>query len=504
MWGMQHAACLELLRKELLIEEMFRSKNIVSVGLMVSSLLVLLLFELFWLRREYQEQRDWLTSTIDYHFQKSVFESQDKILLKWLRKGEQAAEFSINERTDSTDVRIRFSTPSHIKLDVSSKVSASRKDSVKHKQVSFFAATDRDTGNISRKILLDIPDGAAFEQFTMLDLTGDTLSVETLNQDYRNRLDTAGVDLVFELKDLATKEEAGQENGIHTKPVFAGINSGKYYLAVFPNSRWFLLRRIVPQILFSLFLFLLTALAFWIIFRTLRQQRRLIALKNDFISNITHELKTPITTVGVAIEALSNFNALQDPRRTEEYLDISKNELKRLSLLVDKVLRMSLFEKQEPELKLESFDLRELVEEILRTMKLQFDKFAAQVSFQYQDQDFQLRADRLHLTSVIYNLIDNALKYSREQPQIQIGLDRQGNQLALSVRDNGLGIPPEYQKRIFDKFFRVPTGDRHDTKGHGLGLSYIASVVRQHDGQISVESKPGEGSAFTVRLPVKA
>jgi len=226
-------------------------------------------------------------------------------------------------------------------------------------------------------------------------------------------------------------------------------------------------------------------------------------LKNDFISNITHELKTPITTVGVAIEALSNFNALQDPKRTEEYLDISKNELKRLSLLVDKVLRMSLFEKQEPELKLENFDLRELVEEILRTMKLQFDKFAAQVNFQWEGNDFHLKADRMHLTSVVYNLIDNALKYSREQPEIQIELNQQDAQLMLRVRDNGLGISPEYQKRIFDKFFRVPSGDRHDTKGHGLGLSYIASVIEKHDGKISVESKLGEGSEFLVTIPCR-
>ena len=237
------------------------------------------------------------------------------------------------------------------------------------------------------------------------------------------------------------------------------------------------------------------------IYRSLRQQKRLIALKNDFISNITHELKTPITTVGVAIEALSNFNALQDPKRTEEYLDISKNELKRLSLLVDKVLRTSLFEKQEPELKLEFFDLRELIDEILKTMKLQFDKFAANVKFEWSGNDFQLEADRMHLMSVIYNLIDNALKYSNQQPEIHIKLASQGKNLALHVSDNGLGIPKEYSNRIFDKFFRVPEGDRHDTKGHGLGLSYVASVIQKHKGQIKVDSQLGKGSEFTVTIP---
>lgn len=235
----------------------------------------------------------------------------------------------------------------------------------------------------------------------------------------------------------------------------------------------------------------------------MKKQQRLTALKNDLISNITHELKTPITTVGVAIEALSNFNALQDPARTQEYLEISRNELKRLSILVDKVLKTALFGEEEMELKLEKLDLQQLTSDIINSMKLQFEKFAAHIKFTVKGKSFIVNGDRIHLTSVIYNLLDNALKYSTptSNPSIAVNLELRRDQLHLQVIDNGMGIPSEFKDKIFEKFFRVPTGDQHDIKGHGLGLNYVANVIRRHEGDIAVESEMGKGSTFTIKLP---
>jgi two-component system phosphate regulon sensor histidine kinase PhoR len=239
------------------------------------------------------------------------------------------------------------------------------------------------------------------------------------------------------------------------------------------------------------------------VYQSLQKQRRLTQLKNDFISNVTHELKTPITTVGVAIEALSNFNALNDPARTKEYLQISKYELDRLSLLVDKVLKMSLFEKKEPELKLEVFDIKALVSEVLNSMKIQFEKRSAEVDFDTRGQDFSIEADRIHLTSVIFNLIDNALKYSQDSPKLQVAISQEAESLQISVADKGIGIAPEFLDKIFEKFFRISSGDQHNTKGYGLGLSYVASVVKKHHGNIAVNSQPQEGTKFTITLPKK-
>jgi two-component system phosphate regulon sensor histidine kinase PhoR len=230
------------------------------------------------------------------------------------------------------------------------------------------------------------------------------------------------------------------------------------------------------------------------------KQQRLAALKNEFISNITHELKTPIATVGVAIEALKSFNAIHDPQRTKEYLDISQNELQRLNLLVDKVLKLSMFEKKEIELKYETVNLKELLEEVLASLRLQIEKYRAEVSVNCEG-DCMLRADRLHLMSVIFNLLDNALKYSKENPVIKVDLEEKENDIQMKVADNGIGIAPEYRTKIFDKFFRVPHGDTHNAKGYGLGLSYVAHVVKKHKGVIDVESKEGEGTTFTISLP---
>jgi signal transduction histidine kinase len=256
-----------------------------------------------------------------------------------------------------------------------------------------------------------------------------------------------------------------------------------------------------PQVLFSGLLFGLMALAFGLIYRSMRQQERLAKLKNDFVSNMTHELKTPIATVNVAIEALQRFDALQNPARSQEYLEISRQELGRLSLLVDKVLRMSQFEGASPELKPELFNLRDLVQEILETLKLQFEKLGASVRLSDADDDFSLRADRLHIASVVFNLIDNALKYSPNPPEIDIELQEQASDCIVRVRDKGIGIPAEYLDKVFDRFFRVPNGDVHNVKGHGLGLSYVAAVVRQHGGRIDIESKHGQGTEVCIRLP---
>ena len=285
---------------------------------------------------------------------------------------------------------------------------------------------------------------------------------------------------------------------------YSDLVSGERYEASLSGVEYYLLKKVGVSALFALLLFCCMGAAFALIYRSLKQQQRLTELKNDFIRNITPELKTPIATVGVAVEALQRFDALENPERTREYLDISQHELKRLSLLVDKVLRMSLFEKGAPELKPEALDIKDLVQGILSSMKLQFEQRRAQVEFEVSDQAFPLEADRLHLASVVYNLLDNALKYSREVPQIKVSLQQNEHEVQLAVSDRGRGIPAAYTTRIFETFFRVPTGDVHNVKGHGLGLSYVSGVVQRHKGSIAVESQEGEGSTFTITLPKRA
>lgn len=262
-----------------------------------------------------------------------------------------------------------------------------------------------------------------------------------------------------------------------------------------------LLKEIAPQILFSIFLTLLTTGSFFIIYRSLRAQQRLMILKNDFISNVTHELKTPIATVSVALEALQNFKGIDNPKLTSEYLQIAQHELGRLALLTDKVLTTSLFDEHGIKIDLEKVDVEKVVEEIMNSMRLVFEKQNAVVSFEKTGSDFVLHGSNVHLTNVVYNLLDNALKYSPVNPSISVKLKDLGDKLLLEIRDNGIGIPSEFHQKIFEKFFRMPTGDVHNVKGYGLGLSYVQSVAKAHRGSVEVQSESGKGSTFTIQLP---
>jgi signal transduction histidine kinase len=331
----------------------------------------------------------------------------------------------------------------------------------------------------------------------------DTISIEQIDSVYKKALAINGITAVFHItKDSIFKPENFVKNDdFTTSKVPVGFLSKNAYQASFDVPTFFLLGNMLPQMGLSVLLVAFIAITFLFLYRNLLAQRRLALMKNDFISNITHELKTPIATVNVAIEALRNFDALESPERTKEYLDISAAELQRLSMLVDKVLKLSMFENKDIELQRENIDLKQLVDEIVYSMRLQFEKNKAAISFKTFGPDFYLSADRMHVTSVIYNLIDNALKYSKGNPVIQIELAALSNELQLSVSDNGIGIAADYADKIFDKFFRVPSGDHHNIKGYGLGLSYVAEVVRKHNGTIHLETELGKGSRFIIKLP---
>ncbi len=334
----------------------------------------------------------------------------------------------------------------------------------------------------------------------------DTLPRSKMDSIYRKELSKAGIPVSFTIRvgkeDSLHRKDTATNVSLATSPATVGFTQTHWYQAVFDNPTGFLLRKISLQLLFSVFLVAFTSLSLIFLYRNLVAQRKLTEMKNDFISNITHELKTPLATVSVAVEALRNFGGIQNPERTKEYLDISAGELQRLSLLVDKVLKLSLFENKELELKKENFDLKQLVEEVLNSMKLQLTTHKAKLELELQGNYFIIHADRLHVMSVVFNLLDNALKYSRGKPDIIVRLHQQEDTVILQVQDHGMGIPADYRNKIFDKFFRVPTGDHHNIKGYGLGLSYVAHVVNRHNGTIAVDSEPGKGSVFTIKLPL--
>ncbi|QEC41311.1 phospho-acceptor domain-containing protein [Pseudobacter ginsenosidimutans] len=346
-------------------------------------------------------------------------------------------------------------------------------------------------------------DGSFQSLLQRADSISDTLSLDELGKRFREALLKESMILDFSIEKDSLSYYAPNTiiDPTRTNELMMGYSSTYFLRYHLLNSFQYITRKLSPQIGLSLLLIALTSFTFVLLYRNMMKQRRLTQFKNDLISNITHELKTPIATVSVAIEALKSFHAMDDPRRTEEYLDISNSELQRLSLLVDKVLRLSMFEKHQVELKKERFDLRLLTEEVISSLRLQFEKVKADVHLQADGEDLSIEADRLHITSVIFNLLDNALKYGKENPVITVSISRNESGLQFTVSDNGIGIPAAYRKKVFDKFFRVPSGDTHNVKGYGLGLSYVAYVVERHKGKIEVLSEPGQGSSFIIQLP---
>jgi two-component system, OmpR family, phosphate regulon sensor histidine kinase PhoR len=268
----------------------------------------------------------------------------------------------------------------------------------------------------------------------------------------------------------------------------------------FFNVRTFLLRQISPQIFFSVFLTAMIITAFSVMHRNLKSQQRLMETKNDFINNVTHELKTPVATVSVALEAIQNFNVSQDPRLTKEYLDIAQRELKRLNEITDRILRTSVLE-NEVAITKETTDLNGLIQKVIADLKLIIDQRNATVQYESTGTDFSLQCQPHRLYQMIQNLLENALKYSPDEPRIKIILIGSNSSLVLSIQDQGIGIQKEYQNKIFEKFFRVPTGNIHSIKGYGLGLSYVLNLVTLLGGQIKVESEINKGSSFTLTFP---
>jgi len=267
------------------------------------------------------------------------------------------------------------------------------------------------------------------------------------------------------------------------------------------DFQFFLFKKISPQILFALLLLLLTSIAFRLSYISIKKQKQLLTIKNDFISNISHELKTPVSTVKVALEALLDFDMKKNPEVVNEYLEMSLTEMNRLDILVNKVLNTSALEDGNQFIYPETINIYELISEVIYSMQLRFNQLQAEVKFDSDNNECVAMIDKIHIQGVLINLIDNSLKYSNEKPYININLSENENEIKLVISDKGNGIPNEYLNKVFDKFFRVPTGDKHNVKGYGLGLNYAALVMKHHKGKIEVKNLIDGGCAFTLTFP---
>lgn len=232
------------------------------------------------------------------------------------------------------------------------------------------------------------------------------------------------------------------------------------------------------------------------------KQRRLSEVQKDFINNMTHEFKTPISTIAISSEVLKDPGISQEPSRLLKYATVIEQESQRLKQQVDRVLQMARLDENKFELSKEQVSGNELIKEAVQQCQMSIEQKGGNIQLRLSATQHGITVDKLHFTNVVFNLIDNAMKYNQGKPEIEIDTYNAKGLFCFSIKDNGIGIAPENQKKIFHRFFRVPTGNVHDVKGFGLGLNYVKLVVEAHKGSISLESAPGRGSTFNIFIPL--
>jgi len=274
---------------------------------------------------------------------------------------------------------------------------------------------------------------------------------------------------------------------------------GHYFGVYFPSKQSFILDRMDFWI-FSSILILLIVFFFAYALIVIIKQKRISEVKTDFINNMTHELKTPISTISLGTEVLLKKETSSDPEKIHQYALLIQNENNRLKSQVDRVLQIATLSPGQLKLKEEVLDFHTLIDKAVRTYEVVIAEKGGSITKSLDAEKFMIRGDRVHITNIIFNLLDNACKYTEDAPIVKISTNSNSKNLFLKIEDKGIGMAPEHLKHIFEKFYRVPTGNIHNVKGFGLGLFYVKTVVEAHSGKIDVESKLGKGSEFNLRF----
>jgi signal transduction histidine kinase len=333
------------------------------------------------------------------------------------------------------------------------------------------------------------------------------LQVETL---LNRELKDEGVNLNFEFAiyddDLATKvqtENFEKQNAYGVYIFLDNNNESSYKLWVdFPDRRKYLLSSIMWMIILSVIFTSVIILAYSSAIYQLIRQRQISQIKTDFINNMTHEFKTPIATINLALDSIKNPKIIGDEDKVKRYLKMIRDENKRMHAQVENVLRISKLDKNELNISKDRLKLHDLVEDAISHVELIVEDRKGYVKTHLQAVKSSILANETHFTNVLVNILDNAIKYSDDAPKIDVYTENIGNNIILKIADQGNGMSKQVAKRVFEKFYREHTGNVHNVKGHGLGLAYVKKIVEDHQGYITVESEKGKGSTFIIRLPL--
>ncbi|MCF8231145.1 MAG: HAMP domain-containing histidine kinase [Bacteroidales bacterium] len=294
------------------------------------------------------------------------------------------------------------------------------------------------------------------------------------------------------------------KNSRYQASLSCATDNQQYYLALyFSDRQGIILDELSGWVILSLIFILILIIGFYFSANTMLKQKKLSEMKNDFVNNMTHEFKTPISTVNLTGEMLLKEKVLQDKEKVKRYTRIILDENNRLKKQVEQVLQIAVIDRGEFKLKRNPVDIHDIVSSQVNTYGVLVRERDGQISKHLNAEEYEVIGDRTHLENIVSNLLDNANKYVTDTPHIHVYTSNKNSSVVVSVQDNGIGIDAENQKQIFKNLYRVPTGNIHNVKGFGLGLYYVKQMVEAHGGTISLDSEPGIGSTFSVYLPIK-
>lgn len=481
------------------MRKIFRKKNLI-IGF---SILMLIGFERYWLKMAYKQEIERIESestrlllSATRKKEAKVFDQMMDLRLEAWKEGRRPRIFGPTLFADSL-------LPPEFEAQMDSLIRTESHRIMRHLPDGDITSL---IASVAQKMKLLSPNDSAkfrtviFEN-SPFESEGDA---DSLKFWIHNEYHTANLPTDFELVHFRGRRKGPGEsavgNGIHSHTAHVKL-TGQNFVVVFHDYKWFAFKQLIPEIGLSLMVLGAVIFSFIILIRSQKKAEELARMKGDFISNMTHNLKTPIATVSVALEALRNFGAAANPERTREYLDISASELERLSFMVDKTLELSALTGEEIALDLQKQDLQPIVEDALAFMHPQFEKYQARIQFKSEDFVYPVNVDKSHTLNVIANLLENAIKYRSEDPLITVSLERTGSTILLKVEDNGIGISRKALPHIFDNFYRAPSLETHPSKGNGMGLAYAKTVIRKMKGRIRVESEEGKGTTMIIELP---
>jgi two-component system, OmpR family, phosphate regulon sensor histidine kinase PhoR len=340
----------------------------------------------------------------------------------------------------------------------------------------------------------------------------ERLDVDKIQHNLRVLLSESGIDVVFHFgiispnKNLVFIPEDIPQSKLINSPYQVRLfpndysNNPNYLSVYFPRHRGYLLSSMGGIMFVSLIFIIAICWTFWYSIKTIYSQKKVAVVKNDFINNMTHELKTPISTISLACQMLGDPSFEKSPKNRSHYIKMIADENLRLSTLVERVLQSAVLEKGSFKIRKEELSIHSLLNQAIDSSQVKANANGGRIIAQLEADMDESAVDKVHMTNVFYNLLDNAIKYSKDEPEVVVYTKNQGDDLIIGVMDNGIGINKTDQTKIFDKLYRVPTGNVHDVKGFGLGLSYVKAILDKHQAKIKVDSKLGKGTTFEIKL----